>query len=308
MAEITCAVSPVELLHLASLAGGEWSAVSPLHAMAAAPADAARLQAAGLVAGGKLTPAGIEVAELLARPDAFGALVVVAEGDYQHAVYSATGRHLALTSYGDEFLLQYPAPDAEAVLRAALGAGESVAAEFDTALPPAQAVALLAAVDLQRRAHLAAMLDAAEAPAPLLAADVAAWAAAPADSSQWFTAVVRDLPGCAVGEADAARAVDALVTQGILARDGSALAAGDVVDAMARAFIVLKSLIRVRAARAAGNEAVSVDLRAAQGLGGEVLLWESDGAHVQMHALAAEDLVALAIPLLDGTAEIAPAS
>ncbi len=281
MTLLNAVLSAAELKHLGSLTGASPSAISPFAGPADGPVDPSRLAQIGLLTSdGSLAPAATAAVNVLANASAYAALIIQDAAAYEHVVYFSGHDKVALTNEAGDLRLHDPAPALGDLLRLKLGAGVLLGLELDEELTGAEAAVLLAAVDLQRRERLEALLEDRDAEALRVdPSSIASWLARPLVSSQWLAPILRGSVDAPVDRASVDEALRSLSARGAFVARASDVVAGPTVEALGSHFLVIRSLLRLRAGRLADDgRVISTDIRVAQSAGFQHLLWEADGA------------------------------
>lgn len=296
---------------LAAVAPRPFGPLSPFFGLTPARDDAA-LGAAGFVTASGEQPEGRTALATLAHPEAVaGFLYTRGPLTREAAVYHGAAGAASMTSTRSGLRLQSPA-----ALRplidgfAALMAGSTIrAVPLDADLTFVEAVALLAVIDLHRRAAFARLAGVATAPIRVDANAIARWLADDASrTTQWLAAHLVVTMNASVP--DLARldaALRTLAGLGLLRESGPGLAAGEVVEALARWLPVVGSVLRVSAGRlAADGTPVRVELRAVFGSPDPILVWQPHGGErVHLRCASGAELVSLVRPLLEDARALA---
>jgi len=177
MSPLSVTLTDGDLRALGAVVPGPKSAISPLGAAPTGALDIARLVQLGvLTAAGAPSPAAYPALQVLANARAFAGIVSADNVISEHVSYFDGTSAVSLTNLADGIRLDDPASTPVIVggLSGNLGFGGLVPVALDLTFAAAEAVTLLAAVDLRRRQILSALAaDSSTAPQPFTAAAIA---------------------------------------------------------------------------------------------------------------------------------------
>ncbi len=305
-------LSSSDLLAAGALVAGRPTPVSPFAAAAREPLgtdETARLRAAGVLDDGGLTASARATLEGLAAASAVVRVLVAGDdAGIDVALYRAGARHVALVGGPDTVLIRDPA-DPDALLSTIwhhTGASGAAIGDLDVTLHADAALALLAAIDIERDARLASLAGIDRPAVDLDAAAVAGRLAAATRPS--LAPLVGTVLGAAPPNAGRiAAALSELERAGWLERRDGRLALARRASDLALGIAVIERTLHVRAARITGDAVTAIELGAAQGNGPGVLLFERGaGGDIHLRSASTNELIAVLAALVADTARPAP--
>lgn len=308
MSPLSVTLTDGDLRALGAVVPGPKSAISPLGTAPTGALDIARLVQLGvLTATGAPSPAAYPALQVLANARAFAGIVSADNAISEHVSYFDGASAVSLTALADGIHLDDPASTPAIVggLSGDLGFGDLVPVALDVTFATADAVTLLAAIDLRRRQILSALAaDSPTAAQPFTAAAIAQQAR-PSDRPQWLAQLAASTLGVPPLDASAAAAsLQALAARGLLIADAGGFLPSAALDVLCERFLALHMLVRINAGRLTDDGRVATtDIRIAQSNYRDLLLWEMSGGQVHLQTLSPDQLVLIATKLLtDGEA------